>query len=127
MDNYEMYELDPEPENKHEKFLKEQFQIFEEYSLINKKDSSVQRAMRIVYELKDYAEFAQYELFEDIFIEQTPFSILFNNFKKNYEKGFNEPFEELEEMFSEPLQLELIGAFVRGSLKAARAEFDKKG
>ncbi|CAI6330964.1 hypothetical protein [Bacillus subtilis] len=126
MNDCELFELNPEPENEYEQFYKEQYQFFREYPLTNKEDSSVKRAMRIVYELESYAEFGQYELFEDIFIEQAPFSLLYSSFKKNYEKAFNEPFEELEEMFLEPLQLKLIGEFVSGVLKVAKAEFDSK-
>ncbi|MCY8497777.1 hypothetical protein P8917_10010 [Bacillus atrophaeus] len=125
MDDYDICQPNPEPENEEEKFYADQFRKFREYPLANKDASSVKRAMRVVYELESYAEYAYYELFEDIFIGQEPFSSLYACFKKDYEKEFGEPFEKLELMFLEPLQLDLIGAFVSGVLKAAREEFDE--
>lgn len=125
MNDYEDYEPNPEPEIEEEKFYAAQFRKFREYPLANKDALSIQRAMRVVYELAPNAEYGFYELFEDIFIGQEPFSSLYACFKKDYEKEFGEPFEELELMCLEPLQLELIGAFVKGVLKAAREEFDE--
>lgn len=124
-EDYEDYELDPEPENAEEKFYEDQFRKFSEYPLANKDDLSVQRAMVIVHELESYAEGGSYSLFEDIFIDKEPFSSLYACFKKDYEKQFGEPFDELELMFLEPLQLELIAAFVNGVLEASQVEPDE--
>lgn len=81
--------------------------------------------MRIMSSIPSHVEAGAYSLFEDIFIEQEPFSSLYDCLKKDYEKELGEPFDELELMFLEPLQLDLIGAFVNGVLEAAQKEFDE--
>ncbi|MGO4979218.1 hypothetical protein SRCM101294_00785 [Bacillus amyloliquefaciens] len=113
------YDTDPEPENEEAAFYDKQFEIFRAYAASHQNDPGIQRAKRIVKVLGDYADT---RLYYDIFLETEPFQSLYVEFKKAYEKKFNEPFDDLELMFLEPLEDTLINSFVEGVSELIRNE-----
>lgn len=105
------YDTDPEPENTEQVFYDKHFEIFQAYAINHQNEPGIQRGIRIVRAL---GEDADTSLYSDIFIGTEPFQSLYTSFKLDYEREFDEPFEDLELMFMEPLEDALIEKFVKG-------------